>query len=291
MYRRILIAVDAAHLADSAIPVAAEIAKRSDAEVVVVHVRDIENELGSREESFEIVDGAVGRLAALGIRAAGEVRSIAHGHLAQEIARAAREHEADLVALGSHGRGDLGALLLGSVSHRVAALLDVPVLIVRPAGKPAPYETGQEARISRVLAAVPAGGEAKTVADAAVRVARRRQAQVRVFHVREAVALAEGAAYVEPDEDARTAVGIAAERLAAAGVAVETEISGGIGSIAHEIAAAADRWNADLIILGSRRPTDLGGLLLGSVAHQVIHISRRPVLLAERTAQPEEKVG
>jgi nucleotide-binding universal stress UspA family protein len=33
--------------------------------------------------------------------------------------------------MGSHGRGDLTALLLGSVAHKVVHLADRPVLIVR----------------------------------------------------------------------------------------------------------------------------------------------------------------
>ena len=33
--------------------------------------------------------------------------------------------------MGSHGRGDLVALLLGSVAHKVVHLADRPVLIVR----------------------------------------------------------------------------------------------------------------------------------------------------------------
>jgi nucleotide-binding universal stress UspA family protein len=33
--------------------------------------------------------------------------------------------------MGSHGRGDLAALLLGSVAHKVVHLADCPVLIVR----------------------------------------------------------------------------------------------------------------------------------------------------------------
>jgi nucleotide-binding universal stress UspA family protein len=50
--------------------------------------------------------------------------------------------------------------------------------------------------------------------------------------------------------------------------------------VAGAIVAAAGRLDADLVVLGSRRPSHLGGLVLGSVAHEVIHQLRRPVLLA-----------
>jgi nucleotide-binding universal stress UspA family protein len=42
----------------------------------------------------------------------------------------ARAYQAGAIEMGSHGRGDLAALLLGSVAHKVAHLADRPVLIV-----------------------------------------------------------------------------------------------------------------------------------------------------------------
>lgn len=50
---------------------------------------------------------------------------------AEVIAEAASQGGFDMVVMGSHGRGALGALLLGSVTARVLATCRVPVLIVR----------------------------------------------------------------------------------------------------------------------------------------------------------------
>jgi len=52
-----------------------------------------------------------------------------------------------------------------------------------------------------------------------------------------------------------------------------------LGSVGQ---AAADRHDADLVVLGSRRPSPLGELVLGSVAHEAIHGLHRAVLLARR---------
>src|SRR5262249_49704153 len=50
-----------------------------------------------------------------------------------EIGALATEERADLVLLGTHGRGGLDRALLGSVADRVVRLAPCPVLTVRPA--------------------------------------------------------------------------------------------------------------------------------------------------------------
>ena len=47
------------------------------------------------------------------------------------ILRAARAARCDVIVMGSHGRGALGGLLLGSETSRVLAHSKVPVLVVR----------------------------------------------------------------------------------------------------------------------------------------------------------------
>ena len=51
----------------------------------------------------------------------------------EEIVAAAREEGADLVVIGTHGRGGVDRLLLGSVADRVIRLAPCPVLAVRQA--------------------------------------------------------------------------------------------------------------------------------------------------------------
>jgi nucleotide-binding universal stress UspA family protein len=51
-----------------------------------------------------------------------------------EIVRYAREQKADLVVIGTHGRGAIAHMLLGSVAERVVRKAPCPVLTVRRKG-------------------------------------------------------------------------------------------------------------------------------------------------------------
>lgn len=53
------------------------------------------------------------------------------GHPFVEILRYAKEQEVDLIVLGTHGRGPLGHLVMGSVAERVVRKAPCPVLTVR----------------------------------------------------------------------------------------------------------------------------------------------------------------
>lgn len=52
-------------------------------------------------------------------------------HPAKVICEIAREHDCDLIVMGSHGRRGLDRLLLGSVTQRVLVGCDLPVLVCR----------------------------------------------------------------------------------------------------------------------------------------------------------------
>jgi len=53
------------------------------------------------------------------------------GSAAEVIADTANKGQFDLLMMGSHGHGMLGTLVMGSVTHKVMALSQTPVLIVR----------------------------------------------------------------------------------------------------------------------------------------------------------------
>jgi nucleotide-binding universal stress UspA family protein len=57
---------------------------------------------------------------------------IARGEAASEIVRVARERDADLIVISSHGRTGLGRILFGSTAESVVRHAQCPVLVVKP---------------------------------------------------------------------------------------------------------------------------------------------------------------
>ena len=139
MYEKILVAVDHSDVTPRVLDAARGLASLSHGEVWVVHVRERETvgETGpltpreSAQEAGSDVDSAVAALTQAGINAHGVVRDTAFGRAAREIITEAKERGADVIVMGSRGRGDLAGLVLGSTAHKVIHLADRPVLIVR----------------------------------------------------------------------------------------------------------------------------------------------------------------
>ena len=61
-------------------------------------------------------------------------RDVLIGRPADMIAQAAADTRADLIVMGTHGRGVMGHLLIGSVADRVIRLARCPVMTVREFG-------------------------------------------------------------------------------------------------------------------------------------------------------------
>lgn len=70
------------------------------------------------------------------------------------------------------------------------------------------------------------------------------------------------------------------KRLVEAGAAAQLKVESVAGRhVAHLIAEAAGQENADLLVVGTRGHSKLGGLLVGSVSDRLLKIARCPVLV------------
>jgi nucleotide-binding universal stress UspA family protein len=134
----------------------------------------------------------------------------------------------------------------------------------------------------RILVAV----DHSEISDRAVLAARDlavlSKGEVWVLHLREREMGAKTGVLV-PDEttdEANAKVAASVEVLTRAGVKAHGAVRNTIfGYAAREIVNDAIEAGADVIVTGSRGRGDIAGLLLGSTAHKVIHLSDRPVLV------------
>lgn len=225
-------------------------------------------------EARKLVDDVVESLREAGVGASGELVNAASKTVGPAIEEAAEVFGADLVAVGSRGLSDLAGVFAGSVSHRLLADLDCPVLVAQ-----APVRTGH---LRRILLAISHEGESGPLGDLAAGIAKPVDASVLVFHVQARAAAAEGYVYVEPPPEAQAVVDQAVARIRASGVKAEGRVGTAVMPVAGEIAAVAETWDADLIISGSRRHHDLAALIVGSTDHELIRQAHRPVLIARR---------
>jgi nucleotide-binding universal stress UspA family protein len=133
---------------------------------------------------------------------------------------------------------------------------------------------------SKVLLAVDGSEHSSHAVQKVADLAESMGSEVLVFHVREVVAARGGAYDVNVDEEEMDLAADIADGLKAKGVNVRSRRELGFyGFTPRLIVEAADVFNADVIVMGSRGRSDLPGLLLGSVTHKVLHLTSVPVLV------------
>ena len=133
----------------------------------------------------------------------------------------------------------------------------------------------------RVLVAIDHSEVAQRALTAAKDLALLSKGEVWVLHLREREVIAQmGDVPSESAADADSPVAAAVEALTKAGVNAHGEVRNAIfGHAAREIMEDAKEHDVGVIVMGTRGRSDLGGLLVGSTAHKVIHLADRPVLV------------
>jgi nucleotide-binding universal stress UspA family protein len=140
----------------------------------------------------------------------------------------------------------------------------------------------------RILVAVDGSHTAELALQEAIKLAKELQAQLRVVHVVDEVSLnwPEGGDLEQIKEtflkSGRKVLEKADAETRDAGMTAETKILE-IETFGHRaadmIAADAEAWPADLIVIGTHGRRGVNRLLLGSVAEGVARVATKPVLL------------
>lgn len=140
-FKKVLIAVDESPFAAHAAETGSELATALGAEVAFVTVVDTSSmhytgDTGVSEEEWNAMmrSDAKALLQAFAARrplTPPPFEFVEEGKPAAKIVEAAQQWQADVIVMGSHGRGAVTAVLMGSVAHGVLHHAPCPVMVVR----------------------------------------------------------------------------------------------------------------------------------------------------------------
>ncbi|MUW14757.1 universal stress protein [Halorubrum sp. CBA1125] len=141
LYDRILVPTDGSEEGERAVSHALDLAAVHGAGIHALYVVDTASYAGMPMESTwegvgDLLRGdaeeAVKQVEALAEGTGVDVETaVVEGTPSREILRYAEDNDCDLVVMGTHGRGGIDRLLLGSVAEKVVRGSTVPVLTVR----------------------------------------------------------------------------------------------------------------------------------------------------------------
>jgi len=207
--------------------------------------------------------------------------SMRKGNVVQEILAQVRTSRADLIVIGTHGRGGVQRLVLGSVAEKVLRLATCPVLTVRRGVRLArrsrsPFET--------ILCPTDFSAAANKAVAYAKRLAKEADAKLILLT---AVDWPFGTAVMSgPVAELRKSIELeASESLArllpraANGPRAQAIVA--LGKASAAIVKGARARSADLIVMGVSGRGALDVALLGSTTHHVIREGAWPVLTVQ----------
>jgi nucleotide-binding universal stress UspA family protein len=137
--RTIAVGIDGSPDAEAALDWAAALGRQTGAAVVAVHAEGLLEHGGDRERLVGELEATLARVAADHGLAPGGFRLVTDaGEPCSVLCRAAGAPvDADLLVVGSRGRGAHAGLVLGSTSHALAERAPVPLVIVGSRGSAA----------------------------------------------------------------------------------------------------------------------------------------------------------
>jgi nucleotide-binding universal stress UspA family protein len=147
MFETIAWATDGSELADKALEHVLKLAEIHGSRIVAVHVNELLTGpfggapiLADEPDIEQKINAQVDALCAAGFHARLEIRT-AGRDVAKLLSDVADDVDADLIVVGTHGRGGVAAAIMGSVARGLCHTSHRPVLVVPPA-----KEDGSERR-------------------------------------------------------------------------------------------------------------------------------------------------
>lgn len=273
---KILFATDFLQSYEQVFQHALAVAKKFDAEIVPIHVlpQAIADEKARRllrEAASKELNQLVRRIEAEGVKPG--VPLLEFGVHYNEVVAAAARIDANFILIGAGERAEGEPFLLGTTAEKIIRRSDKPVWVVKP---------GQAFALRTVLCPVDFSKESALALRNALVLARRFQARLVIATVFEKRYEASEApshdwdafekywARVESREEREylDQFNTFLEDFNLQGVDVERKVI--VGKPAPEIHRAIEKYQADLLVMGTTGRTGLSRLMMGSVTEKVV---------------------
>ena len=195
----------------------------------------------------------------------------------EEIPKAARSLDADLIAMTTHARKGLSHLLLGSVAESVVRNSPTPVLLTRP-DLPRPRKP-----LERILVPIDGSAPSREVFGSVRKLVADSGVEVILFQVVVPVLVGDPVTgftpigIPQPLPDPAPRLEEFARELARAGLRTRAVVA--TGDAADQILEHARSLDADLIAMATAGRKGFSRFMIGSVAEKVVRRMDRPVLL------------
>ena len=297
----IICGTDFSATASEALDVAAAMARRLGAKLVLVHVDEFYGMASVDPTLFESalthrrgeLDRVAGRLRELGTDVDEKLLS---GSAFEQLVTAATDAKGRLVVVGAVGHGLAMRLLLGSVAERTAESSPIPTLVVRPGGRLASWIRGEHglkilvgydysAASDAALAWVNALGEIGKF-QATVLYSNWPPDEARRLGYEGPLPLAANPQEIqenlERDLKRRVATLLPDHEVTAI-------VEPGWGTPEGYLFEMASRQHVDLIVVGTHRRHGLGRLFLGSVSRAILHHATVPVVVVPPSSDAAPK--
>lgn len=279
---KILVTTDFSEVSDRALDYAIALARRYDARIYLAHIITPDPFQFAEPQLAQATYEKVRQAAEEGITdilISGRLRGVPHEVLLDEgnvwptLEKLIVQHEIDLVVVGTHGRGKVQKILIGSVAEEIFRQADTAVLTVGPAVK---SETKKEIELNHILFATDFGPGAQKAAAYAFSLAQEHNASLTLLHVIESAA-----AYSEEAVARQREINVARmKKLMPDGSEnwCKPEFRVTFGSAVEEILIAARESKADLIVMGAKPRRSLAGHVPLTIAYNVVTKATSPVL-------------
>ena len=141
------------------------------------------------------------------------------------------------------------------------------------------FSKRQNGLFNTIVLALDGSDGAKKAIPFAAELAEKEKAKLVIAHVTEYLAVKGGELPHVGEDEIKSEIEAQAQELSERGIETTVEFADTVvGGPAPAIVDIADRTGADLIVTGTRGHSSIAGLALGSVAHRLLHIAKRPTL-------------